>query len=276
MSNLTYRILVALVAIPAIIFITLQGGWIFLFFILLLTVLGMREFYSFAEMKGIQPIRWLGIFCGINLVAMFYSYTANDISLFPILESGFFILLLIAGIIELFRNKPSPLGNLSTTFFGILYVAGCFGALVGLREMNLMAHPNANSYIIISLFATIWICDSSAFFVGKFIGKHKLFARVSPKKTWEGAIAGLLMAVLFSIVARNNFLRFISIYDAIILGMIVGVIGQTGDLFESLLKREAEVKDSSTIIPGHGGVLDRFDSLLFVAPVVYVYFKVIS
>lgn len=276
MSNLMYRILVSVVAIPAIIFITLQGGLVFLFFVLLLTILGMREFYKFAEVKGILPIRWLGMFCGTNLVAMFYSYNANGIMLFPVLESGFFILLLIAGVIELFRNKPSPLNNLSTTFFGILYVAGCFGALVGLREMNLLAPTNANSYIIIMLFATIWICDSSAYFAGKLFGKHKLFERVSPKKTWEGAITGFLMAVLFSIVARNNFLRFLSIYDAIFIGIIVGVIGQTGDLFESLLKREVDIKDSSTIIPGHGGVLDRFDSLLFVAPVVYVYFKVIS
>ncbi|MFZ1281640.1 MAG: phosphatidate cytidylyltransferase, partial [Ignavibacteriaceae bacterium] len=126
-------------------------------------------------------------------------------------------------------------------------------------------------YLIISIFASIWICDSAAFFGGTALGKHKLFHRVSPKKSWEGAIFGFVFAILAMILAKNLVLDFLSLKDAIAIGLITGTIGQIGDLAESLLKRDAGVKDSSNLIPGHGGIFDRFDSLLFSAPVIYLY-----
>ena len=126
-------------------------------------------------------------------------------------------------------------------------------------------------HTVISVFATIWICDTAAFHTGTFIGRHKLFLRVSPNKSWEGAIVGFIFAVGTAIAAQHLVLKYMSVGNAIVIGIIVGVFGQLGDLIESLLKRDAGVKDSSTLIPGHGGVFDRFDSLLFVAPIVYLY-----
>jgi phosphatidate cytidylyltransferase len=124
---------------------------------------------------------------------------------------------------------------------------------------------------IIAIFASIWICDSAAYFAGRAIGRHKLFERVSPKKTWEGAIAGFVGAVLAFVAAKALVLPYLSFSSAIICGAIIGSFGQLGDLVESLMKRDAGVKDSSALIPGHGGIFDRFDSLLFVSPLLYFY-----
>jgi len=124
---------------------------------------------------------------------------------------------------------------------------------------------------VVSLFVTIWMCDTAAYFVGLSIGRHSLFSRVSPKKTWEGAVGGFVFAVLTSFVLQKLLIPYLTSVDAIVIGAIVGVFGQVGDLIESRFKREAGVKDTSSLIPGHGGALDRFDSLIFVSPIVYLY-----
>jgi phosphatidate cytidylyltransferase len=124
---------------------------------------------------------------------------------------------------------------------------------------------------VIALFASIWLCDSAAYFAGRALGRTKLFERVSPKKTWEGAAAGFVFAIGAFLLARVLVLPYLTVTSAVVCGAIVGVFGQVGDLAESLLKRDAGVKDSSALIPGHGGVLDRFDSLLFVSPLVFLY-----
>jgi len=262
LSNLTSRTLVALVAIPAIFFITYQGDWVFFLFVVVLTVLGMLEYYKLAEAKGTHPQKVLGVILGIILLVMFF----KELFLFTKLPFFIFSFSFFIFIVELFRNKENPIQNLATTFFGIIYIAGSFGTLLALREMQ-------NAELVIAIFISIWICDSAAYFGGRAFGKHKLFLRVSPKKTWEGAIAGFLGAIMSVFALYNTILHNYSLNELIMLSVFVGVFGQLGDLFESLLKRDANIKDSSTIIPGHGGVLDRFDSLLFVAPMVYMYFK---
>lgn len=176
-------------------------------------------------------------------------------------------------IIELFRNYGSAILNISTTLLGIFYF-GLFGStLVGIREFypNIDGLYNNGGYLIISIFASIWICDSAAFFGGTALGKHKLFPRVSPKKSWEGAVFGFVFAILAMILAKYLVLDFLLLKDSIAIGFITGTFGQIGDLAESLLKRDAGVKDSSGLIPGHGGIFDRFDSLLFSAPLIYLY-----
>ena len=119
-------------------------------------------------------------------------------------------------------------------------------------------------YTVISIFVMIWICDSAAYYAGSAFGKHKLFPRVSPNKSWEGTFFGFIFAVITAVAAKYIVLDYLPLGSAVIIGVIVGSVGQLGDLIESLLKRDAGVKDSSQFIPGHGGVLDRFDSLLLV------------
>jgi phosphatidate cytidylyltransferase len=118
---------------------------------------------------------------------------------------------------------------------------------------------------------SVWISDSAAYFIGKSFGKHKLAPRVSPKKTWEGAVAGFVGGAGGFLLLSLFFLSSLPIMDSIVIGVIIGTVGQIGDLAESQLKRDAGVKDSSALIPGHGGILDRFDSLLFIMPVVALY-----
>jgi phosphatidate cytidylyltransferase len=191
------------------------------------------------------------------------------IALFILSYSGYKAegLILLAGIIlicsvEVFRKKHNPLNSV-VSVFGLFYVAVPFLLLT-----KIIYYEQFN--YIIYIFILIWTCDSMAFFGGKFLGKHKLSA-ISPKKTWEGSVTGLL----FTLIASYLFYYFsegkLTLVDAIVLGFLIGIFSQIGDLFESLFKRKLNVKDSSHIIPGHGGVLDRFDSLVFVTPLVFIY-----
>ena len=131
--------------------------------------------------------------------------------------------------------------------------------------------------MVFALIAGVWVCDTAAYYVGKAIGKHKLLERVSPKKTWEGSIAGFTAVLIFLTgIKYFGFLPAIPSYETVIaIAVIVGVGGQLGDLFESLLKRDAGIKDSGKFLPGHGGVLDRFDALIFAAPMAYIYLNIV-
>jgi len=196
---------------------------------------------------------------------------------FHYLDIYFLVLLLtvLLTLVELFRNKGSAIVNIGTTLLGILYIGFFADALLGIREFytRIESLYVRGGYLIISILSTIWICDSAAFFGGVSLGKHKLFPRVSPKKSWEGALFGFVFAILTMLLAKVIILDFLSWTSVIIIGVIIGIIGQIGDLIESLFKRDAGVKDSSTLIPGHGGIFDRFDSLLYTAPVILLYLK---
>jgi phosphatidate cytidylyltransferase len=178
-------------------------------------------------------------------------------------------------LLELFRNKESAVSNLGSTLLGIFYIGFFSAALVDIREFynDSIFTYNQGGYLIIAILVSIWVCDSAAYFLGTALGKHKLMPRISPNKSWEGAIAGFIFSVLTMIAAKALFLEFLEWRDTIVIGIIVGILGQCGDLIESMIKRDSRVKDSSNIIPGHGGILDRFDSLLFTAPAVYLYLK---
>ena len=267
----------------------------------------LYEFYKLSESKGAKPQIVLGLIAG-GLVNLSFYHTKlqkfcvdifQKIGLaipFPNQANLFFILiisiLIVLLIVELFRNSGSPLQNLSSTILGIIYVAGFFGTFIGLRELFIpfdfpasrffsadeISLPQTldkiytwGGYTSISVFIIIWICDSAAYFGGRLLGKHKLFVRISPNKTWEGAVFGFIFAIVAAVAVKYILLDYLSVESAIVLGFIVGVFGQIGDLVESMFKRDAGVKDSSALIPGHGGALDRFDSLLFVAPLVYLY-----
>jgi phosphatidate cytidylyltransferase len=308
MSNLTLRVVTAVVAIPLIVLVCMAGGIYFFVFIALISAIALSEYYALARAKGARPPAAAGIFAGFLVDLSFY-HAKLQLSLaraaegtgmsFPFPSQAqllvITLILVVAGLslIELFRNEGSALLNLSATLFGLLYISLFFGTLIGIRELfvpldfpMLRFFPGAASlsdpaavdhvyrwggYTVVTIFATIWICDSAAFHVGSAVGRHKLFPRVSPNKSWEGALAGFLAAVASSLAAKYLLLDYLTPGAAVVIGVLVGVFGQTGDLIESLLKRDAGVKDSSHLIPGHGGAFDRFDSLLLVAPLVYLY-----
>jgi len=266
LNNRTTRILVALIAIPLIVFISYYGR---LPFYLMILFIGMTSFYEFSKMNLNKSI-FINI--PVGLVSVFFIITNFyiDVINFEHLSLMIIVTLLLN---ELFRNKESAINNLGATLIGIFYIGLFAGTIIRIREFFGFA---VGSYqyggiLIISLLATIWLCDSAAYFLGSAYGKHKLFPRVSPKKSWEGAIAGLVFAIITMTLAKILVLSILSWQDAVVIGIIIGTIGQLGDLVESLIKRDAGVKDSSNIIPGHGGIFDRFDSLIFSSPMVYLY-----
>jgi phosphatidate cytidylyltransferase len=265
LNNRSTRILVSALAIPVIISAAYFGKTYFFIFTLLIALVGYVEFAGLAEKKGMHT----NIVAGIAAILLiFYNQYYTRLNFYEI----FLVLVSIILFAELFRKKGSAIMNIGATILGVAYIGLFASALVSIRELypDIGNLYDRGGYIIITLLAAIWICDSAAYFGGTALGKHKLFSRVSPNKTWEGAIFGFIFAILTVIAARYLILDFLSWRVVISLGLIVGVIGQTGDLIESLLKRDAGVKDSSNLIPGHGGVFDRFDSLLMTAPAVYI------
>jgi phosphatidate cytidylyltransferase len=305
LTNLTQRVLTAVVAIPLIILCCMAGGLYFFLFVAAASALALIEYYHLAAAKGAKPMVALGVAAGFCVNLAFYHsklqtfvvgiFDARGLSVpFPSQSQLLLIVILVMvalfSLVELFRNDGSALLNLATTLLGVFYISLFFGTFIGIRELFLASDPPVGHYFssllgvtdpeavyrfggytVISIFAMIWICDSAAFHFGMKMGKHKLFERVSPKKSWEGAAFGFAFAILSALAAKYLVLPYLPVSGALVIGFIVGTFGQLGDLIESLLKRDAGVKDSSALIPGHGGAFDRFDSLLLVSPLVYLY-----
>lgn len=302
--------MVAIVAIPLIVVVSMSGGFYFFAMIALISLLGLHEFYALAKAKGILPQNVLGLVFGFFIVCVFIARKVHEVILPFIPREGMqwpstphlllvllLIFVLLVMIVELFRNKGSAIINTGTTVFAVLYIPVFLGSIVGLRELFALPDFPTTTFFggqggaypaeimlqvdrwggatIVTVFVSIWMCDSLAYFAGRFFGRNKLFERVSPNKTWEGASAGYVGAVAAFLISQYYFLPYLTVGSAFVCGSIVGVFGQLGDLAESLLKRDAGVKDSSSLIPGHGGVLDRFDSLIFVSPVIFLYLNYI-
>ncbi len=304
-KSLPTRVGVAAVAIPLILWLTYEGGYFFFALVALISTLSLYEFYILQERKGSFPLKSVGLVLGFFVTAAFI-YPRFHLQLFRFLEERgvrlamfsplqfllviLLLFLLLVLVIELFRKKGSPSHNLGATITGVMIISLFFGCLIGLREVFLYGFPvnkfvtafpigeepqsvmdRWGAFTVMSLFATIWICDTAAYFIGSRFRKHKLHERVSPKKSWEGAIAGFVAAVLAMVAAQQIALEYLAMHQAVIVGVLIGCFGQVGDLVESRFKRDVGVKDSSALIPGHGGVYDRFDSVVFVSPIVYLY-----
>ncbi|MEO5569436.1 MAG: CDP-archaeol synthase, partial [Bacteroidia bacterium] len=172
-------------------------------------------------------------------------------------------------IFELFRKSKHPFINIALTITGIIYVAVPFGLFLFIGANNGpdgMYHPQ----IALGFLYLLWASDTGAYLVGSKIGKHRLFERISPKKSWEGSIGGAAIALLTAFVI-SKFYMDLSLLDWMVVALIIVVTGTFGDLVESMLKRSLDIKDSGKIFPGHGGILDRFDGLLLAAPFVFFY-----
>ncbi len=204
-------------------------------------------------------IQWFAAALGAAIVPLFFFNLLDWLSTF--LTALFFVLSLI------FLLRPGILvrvhHHLGWICLGFIYVALLMGHLVPLRVLD-----DGRQWIFLTL-VVVMCCDTSAYVVGSRVGKHKLYPLISPNKSIEGAIGGVFGAVLGALISKLVFFSAIGFWPVVAVGLLLGVMGQIGDLFESMLKRACEVKDSGSIIPGHGGMLDRLDSLLFAFPLVY-------
>jgi phosphatidate cytidylyltransferase len=258
MSNTLKRILISIVAIPLILYSAYAGGYPFFAFCLLVQTLSFYELLKMFGNKGYTPLVYYSLFVSVLILVSFLFFIE------------FFSIVLISGlssvlVLELFRKKENKMLNAGLVFFGIVYITFPFALFCKLDK---------NYTYVYLLFLLIWANDSFAFFGGKYFGKHK-FSKISPNKTIEGLVVGFIFTIITSVVFHYA-VPAVTITDSIVVGLFVGVFGPLGDLFESFLKRYTNVKDSSNIIPGHGGLLDRFDSIIVCVPFVYIYFNYIK
>lgn len=273
-SNSIKRILVALVGIPIILHVAYWGGWQLRIFVWIISLVSLWEFYTMAKFKAIAPRTILGfITYFIVYITIDNDFISLNTILFEILFSIPQIILfifLVSLLIEVFQNKGSIYFNLGVTFFGAIFFGLTSATIFELQEMLAEGSKNLN---FISILISIWVCDTFAYLIGIKFGKNKISA-ISPNKTWEGAIGGLVGAILIQIIfgyfINSNLLM------QLFFGSIIGIFAQVGDFIESAFKRDADVKDSSKFLPGHGGVWDRFDSLFVVAPIIYLVLNLFS
>ena len=269
-ANLRSRIVIGFSGGVLLMFVAYAGGWYFWGFVLLLTLLSLYELQIMGSNIGFRKINIIPyIFAAAALLDMYW-YTASHLYLL-IVAYIFFEM-----IAALFLYRENQLFESSYTLFTTLYAVLFSGSLVLLRQMRFSGNSTAGYKVIWCIFLGIWVLDTAAYFVGKSIGRQKLFPEISPKKTVEGGTAGLCGALVLVIVSKYIYFNELRLSDVVIIGIIIGIFGQIGDAVESFIKRKTGVKDSSSVLPGHGGILDRFDSLIFVSPFIYFYVKYFS
>lgn len=260
------RILTALIGIPLVLAAIYFGGIFFMVLVFAIIMACLYE-YGLVLLKAGKPVSRTGlIIFGILMTIAAMAGRLPDVVEFPSNINGFFIALTLAGLFlfEMFSKKPS-FERVANTFLGVMLIPWCLAHLI-----NLLMLAPYGEYFTYILFFAVWANDIGAYFIGCWLGRHRLQEKVSPKKSWEGAIAGFIFAIGVTMFCWNLFFPwYITWQQALMLGACISVLAQVSDLAESLFKRNAGVKDSSGFLPGHGGFLDRFDALLLSAPVVY-------
>ena len=251
----------------------LWSQWSLFALLLLMVVGGVMEFYRLAERQAVQPQRALGLLMSILLVVLNFAFVSEDIEVLGaqnrLFVCGLAMLLLLVPMLficELYRKGVNPLANIAATLLGVFYVALPLSLML---YMPLIGSTAWNPWVLIAYIVIVWSNDVFAYLFGMTFGRHRLFERLSPKKSWEGFFGGLVGAVVAGVVAAHLMEQSMVVWAA--LALLISVTAVLGDLAESMFKRAADVKDSGALIPGHGGVLDRFDALLLSAPFVFVY-----
>jgi len=268
MNELTKRILVAFFGIPLVLILTWLGGWYFFAVILIISMVALWEFYDFQKHNDIAPQNISGLILGA-LVLFIIQLQRFDLILAVM---GIGLLLILTN--EMFRRQNKVSANIGVTLLGVIYIPVLLGSMLYLSavvQQQLFPQVSAAWFrFVIMILGAIWICDTFAYAFGKAFGRHKLYEKVSPNKSIEGSVAGLLGSIMAVALVKLLGVLPLEWGQVVIFAVAIGVAGQIGDLVESWFKRDAGVKDSSAILPGHGGMLDRFDSLIFVAPVVLI------
>ncbi|MBI2060106.1 MAG: phosphatidate cytidylyltransferase [Nitrospirae bacterium] len=273
MSELTKRLLTAVVAVPYLIFAFWQGTWSLILLIAPVTMFGVLEFFNLQEKKGIPAFKGIGVVAalGLNLVA--YTYGLEGAAMFIAILS---ILLVLSTILGPYQE--TALQRIAGTLFPQGYVVLLMSHFYFLRQkqmsFDLTPLPITDGFIFLMLVVGVtFLNDTGSYFGGKYFGEHQLAPGISPKKTWEGAVGGAIASLATALIMRWAFQVQTSVAPFVCIALIVHVSGMLGDLAESQLKRSAQVKDAGAFFPGHGGVLDRLDSLVFTGPLAYYFIE---
>lgn len=266
MKNLLTRTVTAFFYGLVLIISVLAGKLCFLLFFGMVSMLCLLEFYTLIETGGIRINRVWGISFAASLYLLVSLYQLNYIHL----KFFFFLLpfLYMIFIQELYRKDKRPFNNIAQTILGTVYTIFPFLLFISLAFISPDRHYDYHPCL--GFLFLLWAADTGAFFSGKLLGKHLLMERISPKKTWEGIAGGLVMSLATALVLASQ-VKTLSLYEWLGMAVIIVSTGTLGDLVESMFKRELDKKDSGTIMPGHGGVLDRFDGLLISAPFVFLF-----
>ncbi len=274
MKKLITRTITGSIYVALIVFTLLNNtSTSFFIFFAALTALGLFEFNHLVGDKS-EKIKVTSTIDSIGGLILFTSvyWTINDPDIGLIWLSPYLLYILARLIVELYLRDKNPLTSWAYSFMGQLYIA------LPLALLNII-YESYGPRTVLALFIFIWLNDTGAFCVGTLIGKRRLFERISPKKSWEGFWGGLILCVLSSIgfyLWGNEFFKGPGLFIWIGFAIVVSVFATWGDLCESLIKRTLNIKDSGKILPGHGGILDRIDSLLLVSPAVLIYFILVS
>ena len=257
------RVITAFIAILFLIGVIKYAPlWAFIIVILFAALISLNEFYALIKPKIAEKIVF---FHYILTAILFFSILADghrSIALFP-----FFVIVPLAFFLITYPKSRHKIGDIATVMMGPFYIC------LPLVLLAIIARLPQGRMWIFFILVVIFAGDTGSFYCGKFFGKHKL-TQISPGKTWEGTIGGLIANIAFAGLFGYVFFTSLSVISIMIVGIALGISGQIGDLAESMLKRISNKKDSGTILPGHGGMLDRIDSLLFAVPVMYVYLNI--
>lgn len=273
MSNFWQRAITGTLFVMALIAAIVWNAYSTFALFLVFSVIGLKEFYTITKTRKTQIAFSLALTLGalvyvlVSAVRVFNMSTYLLALSFPI--AGLFL------VIELFRQQKRPITNIAYSVFGILYIMVPFALLNYIPAINFGFEGDQGRLLLLAFFVSLWSNDTGAYLVGRAFGRTKLFERISPNKTWEGFFGG----VALSMVAAYCFsllLPQLSTISWLIFGALISTFGTLGDLVESMLKRNYQIKDSGTILPGHGGVLDRFDGIFLACPIVFMYLEFLS
>jgi len=263
------RILTAIILVPFILIIILYLNPFYTFLLIaIISLLMMHELWTMLEKNNFPPFKWLGYALLIMILTIFFIRSKE-------LTNLIFILPVSILIFSLFQkeNFERTLIRSGLSMLMIIYVGILCGYLIMLRSIN--GNEEMGKKLLILLIGIVWLCDTGAFYIGSWLGRHSLIAAISPKKTVEGAIGGLIFGIIGGLLVRAIFINNISLSKCILISFVISIISQIGDIVESLIKRSLKAKDSGTLLPGHGGLLDRMDGLIFSAPFMYLFSKLL-
>ncbi|MDH5399796.1 MAG: phosphatidate cytidylyltransferase [Cyclobacteriaceae bacterium] len=269
MNNLTQRVITATLGALVVLGAVYMGEWYYFVVFLGICIFTQLEFYRLVGLDGMIPLKTFGTISGGFIFVLFFLVERGTLD-----QHVFFLILpLVSGIylIKLYKKADTkPFANIAITFLGILYIA------IPISLFSVVAYfPDHYGHeIITGVMLLLWASDTGAYFAGSRFGKRKLFERISPKKSWEGSIGGTVLALIIA-WCLSHYFHSLTLYQWLGIAIITVISGTYGDLVESLFKRSIDIKDSGKSIPGHGGFLDRFDSVLLSMPFIVAYLKIV-